>query len=197
MNNVFVTSDWHFGHKNIIKYCNRPFQGVADMDPALIEIWNRQVDAGDRVYFLGDFTFDREHSKTDGALVALLERLNGNKIFVLGNHDNHIESKLRAAMHRKNGGVWDVLPYLEVRHSGRKVVMFHYPITEWNGSHRDTVHLHGHCHGSRKDLFGRLLDVGIDAHPEFKLWTLDEAIAAADANFEKTKDVFVFHQTGE
>lgn len=197
MNQVFVTSDWHFGHKNIIKYCNRPFQGVADMDPALIEIWNAQVNPQDAVYFLGDFTFDREHSKTDGALVALLGKLNGNKIFVLGNHDNHIEGKLRAAKVRGISQVWDVVPYLEVRHNGRKLVMFHYPITEWNGSHHNTVHLHGHCHGSRKDLPGRLLDVGIDAHPEFKLWTLDEAIEAADANFEKTKESFIVHQTGE
>ena len=197
MSNVFVTSDWHFGHKNIIKYCNRPFESVEQMDSALIEIWNSQVGSEDLVYFLGDFTFNRDHSKTDGALVSLLERLNGKKAFVLGNHDNHLEARLRAAMYRQNGGVWNVTPYHEVRHNGRRVVMFHYPITEWNGSHRDTVHLHGHCHGSRKDLPGRLLDVGIDAHPEFKLWTLDEAIAAADANFENTKTRFVMHQTGE
>lgn len=192
----YVTSDLHFGHANIIKYCNRPYTTSTEMDDDLVRIWNDQVTPEDITYIVGDLTMDKNHSKIDGVLESLLSRLNGNKVFILGNHDKHIEHKLNALMTRRKAGVWNVVPYYEMRHNGRKVVMFHYPMVEWNGSHRDTVLLFGHCHGGRPDLPGRLLDVGIDAHPEFKLWTLEEAIAAADANYEKTKETFVSHQTG-
>lgn len=55
MSNTFVTSDVHFGHNNIIKYCNRPFQNSDEMDITIINNWNKIVNPDDEVYILGDF----------------------------------------------------------------------------------------------------------------------------------------------
>ena len=54
---VFLTSDTHFGHSNVIKYCNRPFQDRDEMDKAIIKNWNETVTSEDKVFHLGDFSF--------------------------------------------------------------------------------------------------------------------------------------------
>ena len=56
---IFVTSDLHFGHANVIKFDNRPFQNVEEMDRALIALWNETVSKRDTVYILGDFSWYR------------------------------------------------------------------------------------------------------------------------------------------
>lgn len=80
MSEVFVISDTHFGHTNIIKYCNRPFNSVEEMDEALIENWNSVVGSQDKVYHLGDVTLSAKK-------LAILDRLKGNKVLIRGNHD--------------------------------------------------------------------------------------------------------------
>ena len=78
----FFTSDTHFGHRNIIKYCNRPFVNVFEMDKELIRRWNCTVSPEDTVYFLGDFAMNPKYYK-------YLENLNFRYlIFIVGNHDN-------------------------------------------------------------------------------------------------------------
>ena len=57
---IYFTSDWHLGHANIIKYCERPFKSVSDMDRILIQNYNEIVDQDDTVYFLGDFCFHKD-----------------------------------------------------------------------------------------------------------------------------------------
>ena len=76
----FFTADNHFNHHNIIKYCNRPFSSVEDMNEVMIERWNEVIKDGDVVYHLGDFSFiDPE---------PYVKRLNGHIILIEGNHDN-------------------------------------------------------------------------------------------------------------
>lgn len=79
---TFITSDQHLGHYNIIKYCNRPFETLDEMNDTLIDNWNSEVSAEDNVFFLGDLAFGK-HSKTDD----WINELNGNIIFFRGNHD--------------------------------------------------------------------------------------------------------------
>jgi calcineurin-like phosphoesterase family protein len=83
---IWFTSDTHFGHKNIIRYCNRPFKNVWEMNYQLIENWNARVKSGDTVYHLGDFAFLAPKQIKD-----VIDCLNGNIIMVRGNHDgpNH------------------------------------------------------------------------------------------------------------
>lgn len=79
----FVIGDTHFGHSNIIKYCNRPFRDVEEMDMVLIKNWNEIVSNHDIVIHLGDFALcARERAK------EICSQLNGKKILIKGNHDN-------------------------------------------------------------------------------------------------------------
>ena len=82
MPNTWFIGDTHFYHKNIIEYENRPFNSVEEMNEALIKNWNNKFGKQDRVFMLGDFTFNpKKHTK------ELCDRLNGYKILVMGNHD--------------------------------------------------------------------------------------------------------------
>ena len=78
----FYIADTHFGHKNIIRYDNRPFNSVHEMDNELIENWNSVVSNDDIVYILGDISW-YDDSKT----ANIFSRLNGHKILIKGNHD--------------------------------------------------------------------------------------------------------------
>lgn len=81
--NIWIISDTHFGHENIIKYCNRPFANAKEMDEKLLDNWNSVVKPGDKVYHLGDvFMGDKENFK------KLWPKLNGSKRLIVGNHDD-------------------------------------------------------------------------------------------------------------
>lgn len=78
---IWFTSDHHFGHANIIKYCNRPYNSVAHMNALMVSAWNSVVEPEDTVYYLGDFAM-QPHMVT-----AILPTLNGTKVLIAGNHD--------------------------------------------------------------------------------------------------------------
>lgn len=146
MANTFFTSDTHFSHANIIKYCTRPFADVKEMNIALVDNWNAQVGPDDLVYHLGDVAW--------GSID--LNCLNGKKILIIGNHDK--PSQL--------GPYFDEMHYyLELKKllpKGRSVVLCHYPIESWNGKFHKAIHLHGHCHGTMNNTGLRRFDVGVD-----------------------------------
>src|SRR3990167_7246288 len=80
---IYFTADLHFGHKNIITFCNRPFAGTQEMNRALIDNWNSRVQKSDEVYLLGDVSFAAaEYTK------HMLEQLNGKIYLIKGNHDS-------------------------------------------------------------------------------------------------------------
>ena len=81
-NHVFFTSDCHFDHANIIKYCSRPFETAEEMNRQLILNWNKVVSWDDTVFILGDFCFG-QRTRWE----KILPQLNGYKYLVLGNHD--------------------------------------------------------------------------------------------------------------
>ena len=80
---TFFTSDLHFGHKNIIKYCNRPFATVQEMDDEMIARINARVSEQDHLWILGDFAFC-----TEERIIEILEKIKCSKGLVKGNHDN-------------------------------------------------------------------------------------------------------------
>ena len=131
MAKIFVTSDLHFDHNNIVKLAYRPFNDVKEMNEKIIENWNNVVKLGDIVYILGDITM----GKSAEVVFGFLKRLNGNMTIIKGNHDRQSVSDIQ---------------YLERKEYERDFVMFHYPIEEWNGSHRGSIHLHGHTHSNIK-----------------------------------------------
>ena len=80
---TYFISDCHFGHKNIIKYCNRPYSSIEEMDEDLINRWNKKVHKNDIIYIVGDlFYFSIENAK------SVLDRLKGRKHLIRGNHDD-------------------------------------------------------------------------------------------------------------
>jgi len=81
---IYFTSDLHFFHTNILKYDNRPFSNVEEMNKALIDNWNSIIKKDDIVYILGDFGYIQIHEG-----IEILKQLKGKKILILGNHDNH------------------------------------------------------------------------------------------------------------
>ncbi len=76
----FFIADTHFGDENILLYENRPYKSVDDMDFDLIEKWNSVVADEDDVYIIGDFG-------AVGYECEILNKLNGKKFLIKGNHD--------------------------------------------------------------------------------------------------------------
>lgn len=144
---IYYTSDTHFRHKNIIKYCNRPFASIDEHDEAIIARWNETVSPDDIVYHLGDFIFGDKAE-------YYLSSLNGKKHLIWGNHDS---------TGTKNATGWESSqPYLEIKDGNHNVVLFHYACRVWNASHHGSFHLWGHSHGGLSHQ-GRSLDVGVDS----------------------------------
>ena len=111
----WVTSDLHFGHEAIIKYCKRPFATVQEMDEALIQNWNRLVQPTDTIYILGDMTLAPYKY-----FEPIAKRLNGIKYLVKGNHDHFSDGQ-----YRKLG--FTVFEEIKMKLAGKTVRMSHYP----------------------------------------------------------------------
>ena len=151
----------HFGHENVIRYCNRPYSSAEEMDETLITNYNSVVGNNDKVWFLGDVFFC-------GAARAkeILSRLRGRKHLILGNHDKMIRNqKPIQDMFEK------VYPDLHQEHiDGILTVMCHYPLLSWNKAFYGSFMLHGHSHNSIPfDNQFRRLDVGVDANNYFPI----------------------------
>lgn len=156
--NVYVTSDLHFGHKNILKYCpvtrSRFNNDVDYMNEQMVFEWNSVVQPNDLVYILGDVAF-----MPAPIAISFMNRLNGRKILIEGNHDNRLleNNQFRDCF-------IEIHSYLKIKHNGHDVIMFHYPIARFDKMYNGSIHLHGHCHGNTTDLEKfRVRDVGMDA----------------------------------
>ena len=148
---VWFTSDHHFGHKNIIKYCNRPYSSVEEMDDDLIKRWNERVQPSDTVYHLGDFSFTRGSADVD----AVASRLQGQIHLIYGNHDHKCVKKCSRF-------IWQG-DYKYITVEKQKIVLFHYGMRVWRSGHRGTWMLYGHSHGTLPDIGGKTVDVGVDS----------------------------------
>jgi calcineurin-like phosphoesterase family protein len=154
MEQIFFTSDPHFGHRNIIKYCNRPFADADEMDAELIRRWNAVVPTDGIVYLLGDVTMGGPERA-----IEILGQLNGTKYLIAGNHDKKNRRNARFA----RCFVW-VKDLAKIRVQSEPIVLCHYPMKSWDGSYHDALHFHGHSHNA-KPINGdpRRVDVGVDA----------------------------------
>lgn len=140
------------------------------MNQRMIEEWNSSVSVGDTVYILGDFAFLPANKA-----VAILNQLNGDKILIEGNHDRKL---LKDPVFRRC--FKEVHTYLDtLRYNKQPVILFHYPIAEWDRMHHGAIHLHGHIHGGTSGLeHFRARDVGMDATGKVVV-SLDEICADA------------------
>lgn len=92
MTKYFVIADTHFGHDNIIRYCNRPFSSTDEMNRKLIENWNNTVSNKDVVLHLGDVGLGSKEQ-----IAEIIGKLHGKKILIKGNHDNWTDEFYRNA----------------------------------------------------------------------------------------------------
>jgi calcineurin-like phosphoesterase family protein len=168
------TSDLHHMHKRIVEFTNRGEDTTQENHTEwLTEVWNKNVTSGDLVYHLGDFSFAKKYD--DIALFML--KLNGQKIFIKGNHDKR--ENLDQLVKDNLIQAW--YEYREIKIQDTPTVLFHFPIASWHRQSHGALHLHGHCHGNFKDYRGKMLDVGLDSaynlYGEHKFITEDEVVA--------------------
>ena len=158
---IWFTSDTHFGHKNILKYCPESrghFKNIQEHDETIIQNWNENIQNGDDVYHLGDFSFAPEARTRE-----LLSILNGNIHLIRGNHDKAI----RGSIIKEFAWVKDYYRLKWHKPDGERqdIILFHYPIASWDKAHHGSWHLHGHCHGTfHSESYQARLDAGVDVH---------------------------------
>ena len=156
---TYFTSDQHFGHANIIKYCDRPFKTAAEMDKVMLVKWNDKVTDEDDVWILGDLFF---RSSTVG---PTLERLKGKKHLILGNHDPSWIKGVDAGKHFAS-----VEMFYSGTIEGRLVTMCHYPMLSWpqdKSSYMIYGHIHNHVNADYWPLIAkrsRMLNAGVEVN---------------------------------
>lgn len=158
---TFFTSDTHFYHANIIRFCNRPFNDVEQMNETLIANWNRVVQPEDTVFHLGDFCLGGSAEWT-----KILNRLNGKIYLILGNHD--IKNIRQGYMRRFE----EVAMQMRIEIGKQSIYLNHYPFLSYGGAYRGVWQLFGHVHSSPNStgedtprlnmLFPTQYDVGVD-----------------------------------
>lgn len=132
----YCISDLHLDHENIIKYCDRPFDSVDDMNEALVENWNRVVESEDTVLYLGDFGWwDVENVR------EWYSKLNGEMVLVRGNHDEF-----------DSGDVpFPVVESCTISHDEKEFYCEHHPIEVPDEA--NWWHIHGHHHNNFPDEY--------------------------------------------
>lgn len=157
---VWFTSDTHFYHGNIIRYCNRPFKDVEEMNETLIRNWNETIPEDGVVFHLGDFAMggSQEWSR-------ILDRLNGRIYLILGNHD------MKCIRQGFMGRFEHVTQQMTIRVGGQAIVLNHNPFLAYGGAYRDVWQLFGHVHSG--PLSGKGKDVGSSTGKDIpRLWML-------------------------
>lgn len=186
---VWITSDTHYGHKNICRGVTnwrlpdggipidqtRDFETIDKMNESIIQNINSVVGQDDVLIHLGDWSFGGFEN-----IEIFRNRIVCQNIhLILGNHDHHIEGN--------RGGCQDLFTsvshYNRLKYKNKTFILCHFPIQSWDGLNRGNIHLHGHVHLSTNLRFGKgkKMDVGIDGHPEFGVYNMDEIIKMMDS----------------
>lgn len=178
---VFFISDLHFGHRNILSFCQRPFKDVKDMEIKMISYWNKTVSDKDIVFVLGD-TFWFNDRK---AMKRILNQLNGKNIYlILGNHcDPRVYERLKSEeiIGDRIQLLSDVVTlYLREYNPNNpenptllgEIILSHYPLMTWSHRDKGAINLFGHIHSGPRSLCtldqdlplweGKQYDVGAD-----------------------------------
>lgn len=160
---IYFWSDQHFGHKNIIKYADRPFLSIEEMNSFMLDNFKKTITDNDIVIWGGDVAMmNLEVTK------KLLKDLPGKNILILGNHDFG---------HRNNKYLdYEIFEHVSLGfaffYKGQKYFISHYPIR--NGLlPNDIINIHGHIHD--KILTGSYINISVE-HTQYKPVLLDEIL---------------------
>lgn len=171
---IYYTADLHFGHRNIIQYCNRPWATVEEMNEGLVARWNAVVRPEDTVYVLGDFSMNIRDMET------YTPRLNGTKVLVVGNHDKCFQLKEQQVDRYMAAGWTEVIHAVMCYTTGPHAVNCHHfpyaydhpdkPVRFADRRLPDIgiTLLHGHVHTEwltrRTDKGTLMINVGVDVN---------------------------------
>ena len=157
--NVFFTSDHHFFHENIIKYCGRPFSDVDHMNCEMLSSLNSAVEPEDLVIFVGDLTASLKNRYEE--LLDIIHAIKCRKILIRGNHDHLADEWYLSA------GFEKVLTHINLG----GVLLVHYPLVEAISRGLDTSYLgsvehviHGHTHHANTPNHENHFNVAVDRH---------------------------------
>lgn len=168
---IYFTSDLHHKHKNIIQYCNRPTT-IEEHEDWLVSQLNSRITPQDTVYHLGDFSFSRDATE----IAKFMNRLNGNWLHVLGNHDHPKTFRSALSLSKSHTELGN---YLTLKMNGLYIVLMHYPIESWDRKYYGSIHLHGHVH-NKENIMNNRFAVCIDNHEKFLPFTLSEVLDIID-----------------
>lgn len=179
MSEVWLTSDEHYYHNNIIEFCKRPFKDMDEMIQAFIKNHNDRVSHGDRTYHMGDFSFAKK--KQIDKLKEVFSALNGQHYLISGNHDSDVVYEMPWVWTRQKS---------TLKCHGSLIHLDHYPHLSWNRSYHLHPHACGHVHSNGTFWFaGKSCDVGVDYwnyspvnSSEFIKWVTDISVTAAHKN---------------
>ncbi|MCZ9893080.1 metallophosphoesterase family protein [Brachyspira hyodysenteriae] len=165
---IYFISDTHFFYMHAGR--KKIFNDYNAMHNCLINKWNEKIGKEDDVYIIGDFSNERGYLKT----TELLKSLNGNKYLIKGNNDNFLDNnKFDRKLFKfiKDYYILDIKKYSTII---KKIVLFHYPILEWEGYYNNTMLIHGHWHKDKK--YHRLaFNVACDIH-DFSPLSINEIL---------------------
>lgn len=178
METIYVTSDLHFFHRNILRFQpNRRFSSIDEMNEYIVKHINTTVKPGEVLYHLGDLSFAN-------AVVTnrLLSRITCDVRLIFGNHDQNLVESIRGLPNFSIIGTEKRIKHQDSEGVFHEVYMHHFPWQVWNKSHHGSMHIHGHCHGSLDQRnAGRRADVGFDTtditgKAESRIFNLTEVI---------------------
>lgn len=167
----FYIADCHFGDAQVIAFSHRPFNSVEEMDEVMMKRWNQTVKTSDDVYIVGDLMYRTDDPE------KYLRRLNGRLHLILGNHD-----RLLQEMPRIRSYFCEIAQYAVIQDHRHRIVLFHYPMLEWEGFYYGTWHIYGHIHNhpsltqERIKQLPKALNCGADV-VGFRPCTFDELVA--------------------
>jgi calcineurin-like phosphoesterase family protein len=201
---VWIVSDSHYSHKNICRGVTewrlpdgsvpidqtRDFKSIEEMNNTIVNNINSVVGQDDVLIHLGDWSFGGFEN-----IQKFRDRIVCKEIhLILGNHDHHIENN------RDNvqGLFTSVNHYTKLMYNFKTFVLSHYPIQSWDGLNKGHIQLHGHCHLPTNLRFGKgkKMDVGMDGHPTFGVYDMDDIIRMMDKR-DIASDMLFDHHTDD
>ena len=159
---IFVTSDLHFSHINCIKYCNRPFSSIEEMDQTIINNWNNKVEQNDLVFIIGDIIYGVNKKKYLETLKSYIFQLNGTIKLIPGNHDRIDDIINYTGWNGKLEVINNYIYEYNAYYLSKTIIMSHYPLLRWPRMARGSWHLYGHVHNNEHFDHGLSYNVGVD-----------------------------------
>lgn len=163
-------SDHHFGHNNIIHFCERPFSSTQEMNDAMIEIWNDFIRPGDSVAYVGDFALGKRDE------VGVVNKLHGDVHLFIGNHDRPFRNSKYITEYLRYGFV-SVQRSTDILIEGERVSIGHFPFeqdfvenfnqkydkfSQFRIQDKGQWLIHGHTHNALRTKWCKQINVCVD-----------------------------------